>query len=75
MKAVEKDITVPDREAVQPRKWSTSRLGQVEYVKTVGFFCKYIGFNSINMFPEIQEVTPLREPTMTTTTTIFARNC
>ena len=68
-------ITVPDREAVQPRKWSTSRLGQVEYMKTVGFFCKYIGVNSINMFPEIQEVNPLREPTMTTTMTVFARNC
>ena len=46
-------ITVPDREAVQPRKWSTSRLGYVEYMKTDGFFCKYIGVNLINMFPEI----------------------
>ena len=62
-------LTVPDREAVQPRKWSTSRLGHVEYMKTVGFFCKYIEVNSINMFPEIREVTPLREPTMTTTMT------
>ena len=74
MKAVEKDITVPDREAVQPRKWSTSRLGQVEYIKTYGFFCKYIGVNFINIFPEFQEATPRREPTMTTTMTTFERN-
>ena len=46
-------LTVPDQEAVQPRKWSTSRLGYVEYMKTDGFFCKYIGVNLINMFPEI----------------------
>ena len=50
-------------------------LGQVEYMKIVGFFCKYIGVSSINVLPEIQKVTPLREPTMTTTTSIFARNC
>ena len=75
MKAVEKDITVPDREAVQPRKWSTSWLGHVEYMKTVRIFCKYLGINSIKMLPEIQEVTPLREPTMTTTLKIVVRNC
>ena len=68
-------ITVPDREAVQPRKWSTSWLGHVEYMKTVGIFCKYLGINSIKMLPEIQEVTPLREPTMTTTLKIVVRNC
>ena len=30
--------TVPDQEAAQPRKWSNSRLGQVEYMKTDNSF-------------------------------------
>ena len=45
--------TVPDREAVEPGKCSTSRPGQVEYMKTIGFLCKYIAVNLVNMLPEI----------------------
>ena len=41
----------------------------IECMKTVEIFCKYLGINSINMFPEIQEVNSLKEPTMSTTMT------